>query len=62
MVIAAIAAWSVVGSLLAVVARAWVGGIVWLLLWALLVGGPIVAVIVARRARPLDRARRADDE
>lgn len=52
MVIAAIAAWSAVGSLLAVVARAWVGGIAWLLLWALLVGGPIIAVIVARRARP----------
>lgn len=49
---AAVAAWSVIGSLLAVAARAWVGGLAWLLLWALLVGGPIVAVIAARRARP----------
>lgn len=52
MVIAAIAAWSAVGSLLAVVARAWVGGIAWLLLWALFVGGPIIAVLAARRSRP----------
>ena len=47
-----IAAWSAIGSLLAVAARAWVSGIAWLLLWALLVGGPIVAVLAARRSRP----------
>jgi hypothetical protein len=48
-----VAVWSALGSLIAVSARSLVGGLLWVALWLLIVGGPLlVALLLYRRARP----------
>jgi len=48
-----VAVWSALGSLIAVGARSLVGGLLWVALWLLIVGGPLlVALLLYRRARP----------